>query len=111
MELINQTKTNFKLQNNPAGQAVFFKIGEVKDFDKKMAETLLRYEGINTLDSLRAKADKTFTEAKAKVVPVAPVETKSEYELLKEEAISLGIEYAGNISKTDLIAKIEEVKK
>ena len=96
MELINQTKTVFKL-----GKEGEFKINEVRDFKKPLADTLLRYEGINSLDSLKAKAEASFPAA---------VNPKSELDLLKEEATELGIEFAGNISKAKLIGLVEAKK-
>ena len=87
MKLINQSKTKFVTSKG------FFNINSIIDFEDSEARTLLKYEGINSVESLEDKPSK-----------------KSEYELLKEEATNLGLEFAGNISKADLIALIEESK-
>ena len=88
MKLINQTRTKFVTSKGP------FKVNAIIDFEDAEARTLLGYEGINAIEDLEAnKAPK-----------------KSEYDLLKEEATKLGLEFAGNISKADLIALIKESK-
>lgn len=107
MELINQTKTNFALGVGKDGKHLFFKIGEVKSFDKEMTKTLLRYEGINDLESLKAKEDKVFNVAKANS---SSDSVPSEYQLLKEEAKSLGLEFAPNIGKAKLAELVKEAK-
>ena len=111
MELINQTKTVFKIGKDKEGNDIFFRINEVRDFDKDLGATLLRYEGINTLESLKAKAVAIVSEAKAaSPAPVELAKSKSELDLLKEEATELGIEFKGNVSKVALEALIAEAK-
>lgn len=88
MRLINQTRTKFMTSKSE------FKVNVIIDFEEAEARTLLGYEGINAIEDLEGeKAPK-----------------KSEYELLKEEATELGLDFAGNISKVDLIALIEKAK-
>ena len=102
MELINQTKTNFKVGKDKEGNDIVFKIGEVREFDKELSKTLLRYEGVNSLESLKTKSEKVFANASTK--------SKTDIDLLKEEATELGIEFAGNISKAKLTELVEEAK-
>lgn len=66
MELINQTKTVFKLGKNKEGNDVNFFVGEIREVSEELAKTLLRYEGINTLNSLKVESEKVFARAKAK---------------------------------------------
>jgi len=101
MQLINQTKSEFKLGKDSEGEEIIFRVGEVKDFDKGLSATLLRYEGINSIDSLKADNEKLFAGAP---------KPKTELDLLKEEATELGIEYAGNVSKAKLTELVEEAK-
>ena len=65
MELINQTKTAFKIGKDKEGGDIFFRHGEVREFSDSLGATLLRYEGINTLESLKSKAVEIFDQAKA----------------------------------------------
>ena len=88
MKLINQTRTKFVTSKGP------FKVNAIIDFEDDEARNLLGYEGINAIEDLEEKKPSK----------------KSEYDLLKEEATELGLEFAGNISKADLIALIEESK-
>lgn len=66
MELINQTKTNFLIGKDKEDKDIFFRIGKVMDIEEKLAKTLLRYEGIDTVDSLKDKAEKIVNKAKSK---------------------------------------------
>ena len=100
MELINQTKTLFKL-----GKEGDFKVGQVKTFSKSLGEVLLRYEGVNTLESLKDASDSLFKDAKKGVE-----KPKTALDLLKEEALDLGMEFPGNISAAKLTELVEEVK-
>jgi len=77
MELINQTKTNFKVGKDKEGNDIVFKIGEVRTFDDELGKTLARYEGINTLESLKVKSEKVFTEAKSEKGSAEDKPTKS----------------------------------
>lgn len=88
MNLINQTRTKFITSKGD------FRVGKILEFSDKEARTLLGYKGINKVEDLEGNTSKK----------------PSEYDLLKEEATKLGLEYAGNISKADLIALIEESK-
>ena len=87
MKLINNTKTKFTTSEGE------FKVNEIKDFSEENVKTLLRYPGINKIEDLEEKKP-----------------SKSEIELMKEEAVSLGLEFAGNISKAKLAALIAESK-
>ena len=60
MELINQTKTLFKTSKGD------FKIGAIMEFSKEESLTLLRYKGIESLDSLRSNAEEVIQTSKAK---------------------------------------------
>ena len=71
MELINQTKTRFRTGSEKDGSPIFFNIGEVREFDEKVGKMLLRYDGINTVESLKANVEKTFAKGKAKSTPKA----------------------------------------
>jgi len=64
MELINQTKTLFKIGKDKEGKDITFRINEVKDIEESMARTLLTYEGINSVESLKTVAEETFNKAK-----------------------------------------------
>jgi len=66
MELINQTKTNFLIGKDKEGKDIFFRIGKVMKLDENLAKTLLRYEGIDTVDSLKDKAETIVNKAKSK---------------------------------------------
>lgn len=66
MELINQTKTTFHLGLDKNGKEISFRINEVREFDDSLTKTLLRYEGINSVESLKAKTEKVISDAKAK---------------------------------------------
>lgn len=99
MKLINNSKTQFKTSKG------VFKIGSVMDFTDEEARVLLRkkkdgspvYFGISDIKDLEVKTDP------------AP-KAKTEFELLKEEAIELGIEFSGNVSKAKLTELVEEAK-
>ena len=105
MELINQTKTVFKIGKDKKGNDITFGINKVISVDESLGKTLLRYDGVNTLESLKIKSEKVFADAKAEADS-----SKSEIDLLKEEAVELGLEFAGNISKAKLKELIEEAK-
>lgn len=64
MELINQTKTNFILGKSKDGELLTFKVNEVRSFEEDQCKTLLRYEGVNTVESLKSKVEKDFSKAK-----------------------------------------------
>lgn len=61
MELINQSKTLFKTSKGD------FKINSIMEFDESESRTLLRYEGINSLNSLKSEAEEVFFKSKKKI--------------------------------------------
>ena len=75
--------------------------------DVKELDIAAKFEGMAHIGIIRAeqKAPKNFKEAE---FTEEPVEKKSEYELLKEEASDLGIKYKGNIGKAALKELIKE---
>lgn len=90
MKLINNTRCVFKASKGD------FAIGKIMDFDAEEARVLLKYEGINKIEDLEEKS--------------TPAKSKTEFDLLKEEATELGIDYPGNVSKAKLVELIEEAK-
>ena len=68
MELINQTKTNFLVGKDKKGKDVFFCIGKVMKVETDLAKTLLRYEGVNSLESLKVKAEEIIKSLSEKYI-------------------------------------------
>lgn len=85
-----------KLLNNGKSRLITskgeFALNKIIDFSESEALMLLKYPGVTNISDLEEQKD------------------KSEYELLKEKASSLGLEFKANISKSALIKLIEEVE-
>jgi hypothetical protein len=89
MKLINLTGTLFKTSKGP------FKHNSYIDFEDEEARVLLKYKGIEKLEGLDGEDSSS---------------KPSEYELLKKEAESLGIDFPGRIKKAALKELIEKAK-
>ena len=56
MKLINNTKSKFITSKGD------FLIGKIMDFDKEEAKTLLRYNGIESVESLERESEEVIAE-------------------------------------------------
>jgi hypothetical protein len=77
MELINKTKTNFLVGKDAKGKDVFFRVGRSMKFADDLAKTLLRYDGIESQESLSDGVANVVKEAEAKSKADAEAKAKS----------------------------------
>jgi hypothetical protein len=88
MKLLNNSKRKFITSVGDFG------VNKIVDFSTEEALTLLKYPGVFKISDLED----------SKPTP------KSEYDLLKEKAASLDIEFKQNISKAALVELIEKAE-
>ena len=130
MKVINKSKSNIKVILKDGSKGVL-SIGYALDLDEKVAENLIKMypREVVSMDSLLVSPEEQslkqkLSEKEAEIVRLRKLlnkkedveeiaeqeEVKSEIELLKEEAIELGVEFSPNIGIKKLKYRIEEAK-